>query len=144
MAIYFKDYRIVDLSFKPTLALIKLLEDLEDGNLESDSDYSIKSQLMTLDNDQNQESFNFLIRIDFNIKVKSANDKLDSHFNFVYFCDMLSDEDMTKSIESKDKEFINISNQIAYSSVKSFVANFFLNSGYNPISLPLMKMHNSP
>jgi len=141
MAIYFKDYRIVDLSFKPTLELIKLLEELEDGNLESDSDYSIKSQLMTLDNDQNQENFNFLIRVDFKIKVKPTNEKLDSHFNFVYFCEMLSDEDMTKKIESKDRDFVNISNQIAYSSVKSFVANFFLNSGYNPIYLPLMKMN---
>lgn len=142
MAIYFKDYRIVDLSFKPTLELIKLLEELEDGNLESDSDYSIKSQLMNLDNDKNQENFNFLIRVDFKIKVKSTNEKLDSHFNFVYFCEMLSDEDMTKSIESEDRDFINISNQIAYSSVKSFVANFFLNSGYNPIYLPLMKMNH--
>lgn len=140
MAIYFKDFRVVDLSFKPTVELIKLLEDLEDGKLESNSDYSIKSQLLQLDNAKNTDKYNFLIRVDFKINVKAEDEKLDSHFNFVYISEMVSDEDITKNIESKDHDFINISNQIAYSSVKSFVANFFMNSGYNPIYLPLMKM----
>ena len=55
---------------------------------------------------------------------------------------MVSDEDISQKVESNDHDFINISNQIAYSSVKSFVANFFMNSGYNPIYLPLMKMNH--
>ena len=142
MAIYFKDFRIVDLSFKPTVELIKLLEELQDGNLEFNSDYSIKSQIIQLDSEKENNDFNFLIRVDFKINVKSTDEKLDSHFKFVYISEMVSDEDISQKIESNDHDFINISNQIAYSSVKSFVANFFMNSGYNPIYLPLMKMNH--
>ena len=142
MAIYFKDFRIVDLSFKPTVELIKLLEELQDGNLEFNSDYSIKSQIIQLDSEKENNDFNFLIRVDFKINVKSTVENLDSHFKFVYISEMVSDEDISQKVESNDHDFINISNQIAYSSVKSFVANFFMNSGYNPIYLPLMKMNH--
>jgi hypothetical protein len=142
MAIYFKDFRIVDLSFKPTVELIKLLEDLEEGKLESNSDYSIKSQLIPVDLTKDDDQYNFLVRVDFKINVKSKDEKMDSHFKFVYISEMVSDQDINKYIDSKDSDFMDISNQIAYSSVKSFVANFFMNSGYNPIYLPLMKMNH--
>lgn len=141
MAIYFKDFRIVDLSFKPTVELIKLLEDLEDGKLEADSDYSIKSNLIPFQNSKNSDvHHNFLVRVDFNIDVKKDGENIDSHFRFVYISEMISDAAVEISIESKDEDFIHVANQIAYSSVKSFIANFFMNSGYNPVYLPLMKM----
>ncbi|MEB6672463.1 hypothetical protein, partial [Acinetobacter pittii] len=70
MAIYFKDFRVVDLSFKPTIELIRLLEDLEEGNLESNSGYSIKSQMIQLDSTKDDDDFNFLIRVDFKINIK--------------------------------------------------------------------------
>ncbi|MEB6672469.1 hypothetical protein, partial [Acinetobacter pittii] len=112
----------------------------EEGNLESNSGYSIKSQMIQLDSTKDDDDFNFLIRVDFKINIKSKDEKIDSHFKFVYIAELVSDEEIHKKIESKDRDFINISNQIAYSSVKSFVANFFMNSGYNPVHLPLMKM----
>ena len=144
MTIYFKDFRVVDLSFKPTVELIKKLEDLEEGKLESGSDYSIESSLLDAQNLKSEDgSYPFLIRVDFKIESKSEDKELDSHFKFVYICEMVSHPDIPSDIEVKDENFISLANQITYSSVKSFIANFFMNSGYNPIYLPMIKINTS-
>lgn len=142
MTIYFKDFRIVDLSFKPTIELIEKLEDLEEGKLKYGADYSIESSVIDVqDLKKEDSSYAFLIRVDFQIESETADKDLESHFKFVYICEMISETDIPSNIELKDENFINLANQIAYSSVKSFIANFFMNTGYNPIYLPMIKMN---
>ncbi|MEB7640514.1 hypothetical protein [Acinetobacter pittii] len=141
MTIYFKDFRIVDLSFKPTIELIQKLEDLEEGKLQFGADYSIESSVVNVQELNKEDcSYTFLIRVNFQIVSETEDKERESHFKFVYICEMISETDIPSNIELKDENFINLANQITYSSVKTFIANFFMNAGYNPIYLPMIKM----
>ncbi|MRA09683.1 hypothetical protein F4T81_03520 [Acinetobacter nosocomialis] len=133
MSIKLLDYRAVRVHFIPSVALLSYLEDMQEENAPLPS---IAYTAVFPEEGDEVEDNDFLIHFKINLTApQDENEEDDGILKIDFISRFTSKTPITEEFKKSNFPKVNAP-AIAYPFMRSFINNFFINAGYDPVLLP--------